>query len=84
MEILGPPAPGYSPGDAMEEMERLIAQLPAGVGHEWTGLSYEERLSSGQAPALYALSLIVVFLCLAALYELVHPVLRSCSSCRSA
>ena len=69
MEILGQPAPGYSTGEAMEEIERLIAQLPAGVGHEWTGLSYEERLSGGQAPALYALSLLVVFLCLAALYE---------------
>jgi multidrug efflux pump len=69
IEILGQPAPGYSTGDAMQEIERLIAQLPAGVGHEWTGLSYEERLSSGQAPALYALSLIVVFLCLTALYE---------------
>ena len=69
MEILGQPAPGYSTGEAMQEMERLIAQLPTGFGHEWTGLSYEERLSGGQAPALYALSLIVVFLCLAALYE---------------
>ena len=69
VEILGQPAPGYSSGEAMEEIERLIAQLPTGVGHEWTALSYEERLSGGQAPALYALSLLVVFLCLAALYE---------------
>ena len=69
MQILGQPAPGYSTGEAMQEVERLIAQLPAGVGHEWTGLSYEERLSGGQAPLLYALSLMVVFLCLAALYE---------------
>jgi multidrug efflux pump len=69
MEILGQPAPGFSTGEAMQEMERLIAQLPTGLGHEWTGLSYEERLSGGQAPALYALSLLVVFLCLAALYE---------------
>ena len=69
MEILGQPAPGFSTGEAMQEMERLIAQLPTGVDHRWTGLSYEERLSSGQAPALYALSLLVVFLCLAALYE---------------
>ena len=67
--ILGQPAPGYSTGEAMDEIERLIAQLPPGFGHEWTGLSYEERLSGGQAPALYALSLLVVFLCLAALYE---------------
>ena len=68
-EILGQPAPGYSTGEAMEEIERLIAQLPPGVGHDWTALSYEERLAGGQAPALYALSLLVVFLCLAALYE---------------
>ena len=68
-EILGQPASGYSTGEAMGEIERLITQLPPGVGHEWTGMSYEERLSGGQAPALYALSLLVVFLCLAALYE---------------
>ncbi len=50
-------------------MEDLVAKLPAGVGFEWTGLSYEERLSGSQAPALYAISLAIVFLCLAALYE---------------
>lgn len=69
MEILGTPAPGYSTGQAMAEIERLAKDLPAGVGISWTGLSYEERLSGSQAPALYALSLLVVFLCLAALYE---------------
>jgi len=69
MEILGEAGPGYSTGDAMAEVERLAQQLPPGVGVSWTGLSYEERLSGGQAPALYALSLLVVFLCLAALYE---------------
>ncbi|WP_337843079.1 efflux RND transporter permease subunit [Rheinheimera sp.] len=69
MEIQGAAAPGYSTGQAMEEMERLIKQLPAGIGFEWTGISYEERASGGQAPLLYALSLLVVFLCLAALYE---------------
>nr|WP_150776767.1 efflux RND transporter permease subunit [Pseudomonas fluorescens]VVM56145.1 Multidrug/solvent efflux pump membrane transporter MepB [Pseudomonas fluorescens] len=69
MEILGAPAPGYSTGEAMLEVERLAAQLPAGIGYSWTGLSYEERLSGSQAPALYALSLLMVFLCLAALYE---------------
>ncbi|MCQ4318813.1 efflux RND transporter permease subunit [Stutzerimonas stutzeri] len=69
MEILGEPGPGYSTGDAMAEVERLAEQLPEGVGVSWTGLSFEERLSGGQAPALYALSLLVVFLCLAALYE---------------
>ncbi|VVN79183.1 Toluene efflux pump membrane transporter TtgB [Pseudomonas fluorescens] len=68
-EILGTPAPGYSTGQAMAEIERLAKQLPAGIGHSWTGLSYEERLSGSQAPALYALSILVVFLCLAALYE---------------
>ncbi|GGJ08375.1 efflux RND transporter permease subunit [Halopseudomonas pertucinogena] len=69
MEIQGEAAPGYSTGDAMAEMERLAQQLPAGIGIDWTGLSFEERLSGDQAPALYALSLLVVFLCLAALYE---------------
>ncbi|WP_341707341.1 efflux RND transporter permease subunit [Halopseudomonas sp.] len=69
MEIQGEPAPGFSTGDAMAEIERLGKQLPKGVGLSWTGLSFEERLSGDQAPALYALSLIVVFLCLAALYE---------------
>lgn len=53
----------------MKAMEEIQAKLPPGTGLEWTGLSYEERLSSGQAPALYALSLLIVFLCLAALYE---------------
>ncbi|TBW33052.1 efflux RND transporter permease subunit [Azotobacter chroococcum] len=69
MEILGEPAPGYSSGDAMAEVERIVGELPPGIGYAWTGLSYEERLSGSQAPALYALSLLVVFLCLAALYE---------------
>ncbi len=68
-EILGTPAPGYSSGEAMAEVEALAKKLPAGIGYSWTGLSYEERLSGSQAPALYALSLLVVFLCLAALYE---------------
>jgi multidrug efflux pump len=69
MEILGSPAPGYSSGDAMAEVERLAEQLPKGIGYAWTGLSYEERMAGSQAPALYALSLLMVFLCLAALYE---------------
>ena len=69
MEVLGTPAPGYSTGQAMAEIERMAKDLPAGIGISWTGLSYEERLSGSQAPALYALSLLVVFLCLAALYE---------------
>ena len=69
LEIQGSPAPGKSSGDAMNEMEKLMSQLPPGVGIEWVGLSYQERLSGDQAPALYALSLLIVFLCLAALYE---------------
>ncbi|MCY1340619.1 Multidrug resistance protein MexB [compost metagenome] len=69
VEILGEAAPGYSSGEAMAAVEEIARQLPAGVGYSWTGLSYEERLSGSQAPALYALSLLVVFLCLAALYE---------------
>jgi multidrug efflux pump len=68
-QILGTPAPGYSSGQAMAEVERIARELPPGVGISFTGLSYEERLSGSQAPALYALSILVVFLCLAALYE---------------
>ena len=69
MEILGEAAPGRSTGEAMALMESLAEKLPNGIGHDWTGMSYQERLSGNQAPALYATSLIVVFLCLAALYE---------------
>jgi hydrophobe/amphiphile efflux-1 (HAE1) family protein len=68
-EIQGAPAPGHTTGEAMAEMTRLAAQLPPGIGFDWSGISYEERQSSGQAPTLYAISLLVVFLCLAALYE---------------
>jgi len=69
VEIMGQPAPGVSTGEAMAEMERLAAQLPPGIGYEWTGLSYEEKNAGAQAPALYAISLLVVFLSVAALYE---------------
>lgn len=69
MEILGQAAPGKSNGEAMDLMESLASKMPSGIGYDWTGLSYQERLSGNQAPALYAISLIVVFLCLAALYE---------------
>ena len=69
VEILGQPAPGYSTGDAMQAVERIASQLPPGIGMAYTGLSYEERQAGSQAPALYALSLMIVFLCLAALYE---------------
>ncbi|MDP1927057.1 MAG: efflux RND transporter permease subunit [Thiobacillus sp.] len=69
VELLGQAAPGLSSGEAMTAVEEIMAKLPPGIGHEWTGTSYEERRSGSQAPALYALSLLVVFLCLAALYE---------------
>jgi len=69
VELLGQAAPGLSSGDAMTAVDDIMAKLPPGIGHEWTGTSYEERRSGSQAPALYALSLLVVFLCLAALYE---------------
>ncbi|MBO4312146.1 MAG: efflux RND transporter permease subunit [Desulfovibrionaceae bacterium] len=69
VNIQGEAAPGQSSGAAMAEMERLAGQLQQGIGFEWTGLSYQERMSGAQAPALYALSVLVVFLCLAALYE---------------
>lgn len=68
-EILGQAAPGKSSGDAMLAMENMASQLEPGIGFEWTGLSYQEKMSGSQAPALYAISLLVVFLCLAALYE---------------
>ncbi|KAA2212388.1 efflux RND transporter permease subunit [Teichococcus oryzae] len=69
VKLSGDAAPGQSTGDAMAEMERLAAELPPGFGVDWSGLSYEERASGSQAGPLYAISLIVVFLCLAALYE---------------
>ncbi|MCB1124250.1 MAG: efflux RND transporter permease subunit, partial [Verrucomicrobiae bacterium] len=69
LALAGEPAPGVSSGEAMETMIRLAEELPVGIGVQWAGLSYEERLSGSQGPALYAISLLVVFLCLAALYE---------------
>jgi multidrug efflux pump len=69
VEIMGQAAPGVSTGEAMAEMEKMAAQLPLGFGYEWTGLSYEEKQAGKQAPALYAISLLVVFLSVAALYE---------------
>jgi hydrophobe/amphiphile efflux-1 (HAE1) family protein len=68
-EMVGEPAKGVSSGTAMAEVERIIKQLPSGIGYEWTGASYQERLSGQQAPLLYAVSVLFVFLCLAALYE---------------
>lgn len=67
--LVGDPAGGVSSGEAMAEVESLIAQLPSGIGYEWSGQSYQERLSGSQAPLLYAISVLFVFLCLAALYE---------------
>ncbi|MCR1565577.1 multidrug efflux RND transporter permease AcrD, partial [Mixta sp.] len=69
LEIVGEAAPGVSTGTAMNVMEQLVSQLPLGVGLQWTGASLQERLSGSQAPVLYTISLLVVFLCLAALYE---------------
>jgi multidrug efflux pump len=69
MKISGGTAPGRSTGEAMEEMEKLVSQLPPGIGMEWTGQSLEEKTSGAQAPALFLLSLLAVFLVLAALYE---------------
>jgi HAE1 family hydrophobic/amphiphilic exporter-1 len=69
MSIWGEPAPGKSSGEAMKTMEEMVSKLPQGIGFEWTGLSYQERMSSSQAPLLYAFSIIVIFLCVAALYE---------------
>ncbi len=69
MQINGEAAPGVSSGDAMAEIERIVSGLPQGFGIEWTGLSYQERRAGAQTPLLYTLSILVVFLCLAALYE---------------
>ncbi|HWV16361.1 MAG TPA: efflux RND transporter permease subunit [Cellvibrio sp.] len=69
INILGQGAPGVSSGDAMLAVEEILQQLPKGVGYQWTGMSFQERESGNQAPLLYALSILVVFLCLAALYE---------------
>ncbi len=69
VEVLGQAAPGISTGEAMAEVENMVAQLPPGIGYEWTGLSYEEKNAGAQAPVLYAISLLVVFLAVAALYE---------------
>jgi len=69
VEIQGAAAPGKSTGQAMQAIEAIAAKLPAGIGYEWTGLSLQERQSGSQAPILYGISILVVFLCLAALYE---------------
>jgi len=69
MNIWGEPAPGRSSGDAMKAMEDMVSKLPQGIGFDWTGVSYQERTASSQAPLLYVFSILVIFLCVAALYE---------------
>jgi HAE1 family hydrophobic/amphiphilic exporter-1 len=69
LNIQGEAAPGYSSGEAMKAMEEITAKLPEGIGFDWTGLSYQERMATSQGPILYAFSILVIFLCVAALYE---------------
>ncbi len=69
INIWGEPAPGHSSGEAMRIMEDIVSRLPRGIGYDWSGISYQERMATSQAPVLYAFSMIVIFLCLAALYE---------------
>lgn len=69
VNIWGESPPGKSSGEAMQAMEEIAAKLPKGIGFDWTGISYQERMAKSQAPLLYAFSIIVIFLCLAALYE---------------
>ncbi|KAF5042787.1 Multidrug efflux pump subunit AcrB [anaerobic digester metagenome] len=69
IDIWGEPAPGHSTGEAMALMESFAAKLPQGIGFDWTGLSYQERMATAQGPILYAFSIFVIFLCVAALYE---------------
>jgi HAE1 family hydrophobic/amphiphilic exporter-1 len=69
LNIWGEPAPGRSSGEAMQAMEAIVSKLPPGIGYDWTGLSYQERMATAQGPILYAFSILVIFLCVAALYE---------------
>ncbi len=69
INIWGEPAPGRSSGEAMQAMEEIVSKLPQGIGFDWTGLSYQERMATAQGPILYAFSIFVIFLCVAALYE---------------
>jgi hydrophobe/amphiphile efflux-1 (HAE1) family protein len=69
VNIWGGPAPGKSSGEAMQAMEEIASKLPRGIGFDWTGLSYQERMARSQAPLLYTFSILVIFLCVAALYE---------------
>jgi HAE1 family hydrophobic/amphiphilic exporter-1 len=69
LNIWAEAAPGRSSGEAMKAMEELVGKLPDGFGYDWTGLSYQERMATAQGPVLYAFSILVIFLCVAALYE---------------
>jgi len=69
LNILGESPPGVSTGDSMKALEEIASKLPAGTGFDWTGLSYQERIATAQGPILYAFSILVIFLCVAALYE---------------
>ncbi len=69
INIWGEPAPGKSTGETMQAMEEIVTKLPQGIGFDWTGLSYQERMATSQGPILYAFSILVIFLCVAALYE---------------
>ena len=69
LNIWGEPAPGRSSGEAMQALEEAVAKLPQGIGYDWSGLSYQERMATAQGPILYAFSILVIFLCVAALYE---------------
>jgi HAE1 family hydrophobic/amphiphilic exporter-1 len=69
LNIQGEAAPGRSSGEAMQAIEEIVSRLPQGIGLDWTGLSYQERMATAQGPILYAFSLLVIFLCVAALYE---------------
>jgi HAE1 family hydrophobic/amphiphilic exporter-1 len=69
LNIWGEPAPGRSSGEAMQALEEIVTKLPQGIGCDWSGLSYQERLATAQGPVLYAFSILVIFLCVAALYE---------------
>ncbi|MGE5648021.1 MAG: efflux RND transporter permease subunit [Acidobacteriota bacterium] len=69
LNIWGEPAPGHSTGEAMQAMQEITAKLPDGLGYDWNGLSYQERMATSQGPLLYAFSILVIFLCVAALYE---------------
>jgi multidrug efflux pump subunit AcrB len=69
LNILAEPKPGRSSGEAMQAMEEIVTKLPPGLGYDWNGLSYQERMATSQAPLLYAFSVLVIFLCVAALYE---------------